>query len=88
MLSKKIEFVIFDQCFLFPLRAKILSDSFVVNHNLAEPVDFQASVSLALEPVRSKVMYDVSGDLFLMKVQLLCFNHIPDWIKHFIEFSL
>ena len=86
MLSKKIEFVIFDQCFLFPLRAKILSDSFVVNHNLAEPVDFQASVSLALEPVRSKVMYDVSGDLFLMKVQY--FNHIPDWIKHFIEFSL
>nr|XP_022286655.1 vacuolar protein sorting-associated protein 13A-like isoform X3 [Crassostrea virginica] len=51
-------------------RAKILSDSFVVNHNLAEPVDFQASVSLALEPVRSKVMYDVSGDLFLMKVNM------------------
>ncbi|XP_061177627.1 intermembrane lipid transfer protein VPS13A-like [Saccostrea echinata] len=51
-------------------RAKILSDKFVVSHNIAEPVDFLASVSLALEPVKSKVMYDVSGDLFLMKVNM------------------
>ncbi|XP_056015608.1 intermembrane lipid transfer protein VPS13A-like isoform X3 [Ostrea edulis] len=51
-------------------RAKVLSDKFVVSHNVAEPVDFLASVSLALEPVRSKVRYDVSGDLFLMKVNM------------------
>lgn len=54
--------------FSSPHRAKVLSDSLVVSHNLAEPVDFLASVSLALEPVRSKVLYDVSGDLLLMKV--------------------
>lgn len=54
--------------FSSPHRAKVLSESLVVSHNLAEPVDFLASVSLALEPVRSKVLYDVSGDLLLMKV--------------------
>nr|XP_034335213.1 vacuolar protein sorting-associated protein 13A isoform X3 [Crassostrea gigas] len=51
-------------------RAKVLNDGFVVCHNLAEPVNFLASVSLALEPVKSKVLYDVSGDLQLMKVNM------------------
>lgn len=60
--------------FSSPHRAKVLNDGFVVCHNLAEPVNFLASVSLALEPVKSKVLYDVSGDLQLMKVCLAISN--------------
>ncbi|XP_021357659.1 vacuolar protein sorting-associated protein 13A-like, partial [Mizuhopecten yessoensis] len=50
-------------------KGKLLEDNntFVVLHHLVEPVNFTASFSVALAPFVADIMYDVSGELNLVK---------------------
>ncbi|XP_033739373.1 vacuolar protein sorting-associated protein 13C-like [Pecten maximus] len=54
-------------------KGKLLEDNatFVVLHHLVEPVNFTASFSLALAPFVADIVYDVSGELNLVKVNML-----------------
>ncbi|KAK3096835.1 hypothetical protein FSP39_003796 [Pinctada imbricata] len=51
-------------------RGKLMNEQFVVMHHVVEPLNFKASLSLALHPFNSDVIYDISGDLDLVKVNL------------------
>ena len=37
-------------------------------YHIIEPVNFEATFGLALAPFRSKVMYDISGDVDVIMV--------------------
>lgn len=49
-----------------------MDEQFVILHHLVEPVNFKANISIALAPFTSNVVYDISAQLDLIKVDNSC----------------
>lgn len=47
---------------------RLKENEFYMLYHIIEPVNFEATFGLALAPFRSKVMYDISGDVDVIKV--------------------